>query len=140
MIPYEKLDPAVKSVWLGALRSKTFRQTTQRLHRYRGGHCCLGVLCEVAIDSGGVPELRRVLHKPHKDDEDGAVPIWLYSEAPDDETDLVDSATTPPDSVLEWANLDPSALNALIMLNDGDPPWGKPQNFTKIADWIEENL
>ena len=38
-------------LWVEALRSGKYRQTTQCLHD-RDGYCCLGVLCEVAIDNG----------------------------------------------------------------------------------------
>src|SRR4051812_22459868 len=37
--------------WVDALRSGKYTQTTKGLNDRRG-HCCLGVLCEVAIENG----------------------------------------------------------------------------------------
>jgi hypothetical protein len=39
------------SKWVDALRSGRYEQTTGRLANQEG-YCCLGVACEVAIDSG----------------------------------------------------------------------------------------
>ncbi len=35
--------------WVIALRSGKYKQTRDVLHKVRGGYCCLGVACEVAI-------------------------------------------------------------------------------------------
>lgn len=40
-----------KALWVEALRSKDYDQTTGTLNDKKG-HCCLGVLCEVAIKDG----------------------------------------------------------------------------------------
>lgn len=34
-------------LWVDALRSGKYRQTTGMLHRKNGGYCCLGVACDV---------------------------------------------------------------------------------------------
>lgn len=54
-----RLDPEVKAKWLEALRSGRWPQTTGNLRILFEdpdyppvGLCCLGVLCEVAIESG----------------------------------------------------------------------------------------
>jgi hypothetical protein len=44
-------DPRVMSRWADALRSGKYPQSTGSLRNARGW-CCLGVLCDVAIDEG----------------------------------------------------------------------------------------
>lgn len=44
------MDAELKAKWIEALRSGKYKQTRQIL-RDGNGHCCLGVLCEVA----GIP-------------------------------------------------------------------------------------
>lgn len=46
-------------LWVAALRSGRYRRTTGMLHRAKGGYCCLGVACEVYIQSGGKLEKKR---------------------------------------------------------------------------------
>jgi hypothetical protein len=41
-----KLDPAIKSDWIKALRSNSYKQDIGQL-RSVCGFCCLGVLCDV---------------------------------------------------------------------------------------------
>lgn len=41
----------VADKWVAALRSGKYKQSTGVL-RHAGGFCCLGVLCEVAIEEG----------------------------------------------------------------------------------------
>ena len=45
------MDPIIKEQWLHALRSDKFKQGRDYLHK-DGRHCCLGVLCELAVDAG----------------------------------------------------------------------------------------
>lgn len=42
------MDPKVKKLWLKALKSGKYKRATGVLKTPRG-HCCLGVLCEVAL-------------------------------------------------------------------------------------------
>jgi hypothetical protein len=53
------MDPDVRDAWVAALRSGEFAQTTGKLTRVvrtgvdaPTGHCCLGVLCELARRAG----------------------------------------------------------------------------------------
>jgi hypothetical protein len=41
-------------LWVDALRSKRYKQATHRLHN-DNGFCCLGVACDLAARTGGVP-------------------------------------------------------------------------------------
>lgn len=47
-----KMNPELKARWLDALRSGKFKQTRSALAD-NGGHCCLGVLCEIAASEMG---------------------------------------------------------------------------------------
>lgn len=48
-----KMKPAIKALWLQALRSGKYEQGQGYLHTNKGGehqYCCLGVLCEIAVE------------------------------------------------------------------------------------------
>jgi len=56
-----KLDPRVKQLWLEALRSGDYVQGRGQLAHIdasgrRVSHCCLGVLCELAVKDGVVED------------------------------------------------------------------------------------
>lgn len=49
------MNEEIKAQWLVALRSGSYAQGSGRLVAQQGDyatHCCLGVLCEVAVDAG----------------------------------------------------------------------------------------
>lgn len=41
------MNPTIKRLWLEALESGEYKQTTSVLNNGEGGYCCLGVLCDV---------------------------------------------------------------------------------------------
>lgn len=45
------MNPIIADRWIAALRSGKYKQTTGVLCR-EGAYCCLGVLCELAIEDG----------------------------------------------------------------------------------------
>lgn len=49
----ERMDESVKRRWLEALRSGDYQQTDAYLSR-DNRYCCLGVLCEIALEDGVV--------------------------------------------------------------------------------------
>jgi hypothetical protein len=126
---YTKLTPESKALWLEALRSGDYEQTTGMLHRLGGedfeGWCCLGVLCDIApnIDREEVLRGSDEVDGPHEDF-DGC-------------------STSPSRKVWQWAvgstDITLSEMfeqaNALISMNDD-----QCKSFSEIADWIEENL
>lgn len=123
---YMKLNPEAKAAWLTALRSGEYKQGQNRLHMVEpisisglDRYCCIGVLCEVAIQHGA-SVLRHM------------IPANIF-----DPTTYVydDSSTFAPHSVLSWANLDDWAQTELVKMNDN-----AIDDFETIADWIEENL
>ncbi len=133
-----KMNPVVKTLWVHALRSGEYKQGIGALRRVRSGeslYCCLGVLCEVAVEAGvtGPPVFNR-----------NAITL-----EPDDGLYLFDGNDAfPPDSVEAWAEL-PNQLvlevehsdelgpvkRGLITMNDD-----MGLTFEEIADLIEAQL
>jgi hypothetical protein len=122
----------IKWRWIEKLRSGEYPQTKNHLQDEKG-FCCLGVLCEIAV-------------------EDGVIQSWtkdsgttVYGNKYDSDT----STTTLPDSVMEWAGLvdhnptvfapedtpkDLSGRTTLADLNDSG------SNFDTISKYIEEQF
>lgn len=116
----EKLSSELKAKWVAALRSGTYNQIDGALCRNLGddgvGHCCLGVLAEVAgvnrrylFDEPSLDEINR------KDLLGG----WYPNDLDDDSEQTQASKTIQ---------------RQLADMNDD----GK--SFTEIADWVEANL
>jgi hypothetical protein len=84
-----KLDPEVKAAWLQALRSGEYEQGTETLRTYEDTYCCLGVLCELAVQANVIQCRRR----PHMTGE------WEYGS--DEDGDWM--AGFPPMKVRRWA-------------------------------------
>lgn len=51
----------IAELWAQALESGKYSQVKGRLHSDEG-YCCLGVLCELAIESGLKVEVERLMH------------------------------------------------------------------------------
>lgn len=110
--------------WVRALRSGKYKQCKSTLTKLEGskkvGHCCLGVLCELALKKGVELET-------------------TPSEEQDDALQYEDEYIFLPAKVRKWAAL---------RENDGDYAYDKDSlagqndsgtSFKKIADVIEEN-
>lgn len=127
------MDKELKQKWIDALRSGEYKQTKGTL-RDTNGHCCLGVLCDVAKP----PEW------------DGERVVWfddLWEEV-NEETDEL-----PAFLVRRWNMPD---TETLMSMNDGTPKldsfgvpitangkfvWaGDNKTFAEIADYIEKEL
>lgn len=109
----------VKERWVAALRSGEFKQGTGRLRDEVGGHCCLGVLCQLVNPEGW--EAKKPEHMPweqtfnrYKDSEE-----W----------------TKLPEPLREEVEITDEEEKKLIVLNDVEAT-----SFNGIADYIEENL
>ncbi len=114
--------------WVAALRSGEYQQGTERLHaladftdgcrEVKKGHCCLGVLCEVAIKDGLKVHRLTTETSEYYDYANEALPV----------------------SVREYAGMDSDVGtfeengedNVLAALNDAGTP------FSEIADIIEK--
>lgn len=114
----------VKEKWVTALRSGQYPQGRELLRfsnpeTNRDEFCCLGVLCELAVQEGVIAHPRT-----GDVDDDG---VWHYGLEP------YTGTGSPPPAVRKWSGL--TRYAQLVTLNDQD---GK--TFPEIADWIEANL
>lgn len=110
----------IRDRWVAALRSGEYKQGIYHLQS-RDHYCCLGVLCEIAVQEGAI---QRQETRP-----DGAV---VYGSGPFREAAFL------PYPVVKWAGADDQSHNDtfwdLATLNDRGTP------FEEIADVIEGRL
>ena len=110
----------VAKQWVNALRSGKFTQGKGALADHaREKYCCLGVLCEIAIQNG--------------------IKVKRLRAETLDETSYDDCAAFPPPPIMAWAGLRTENVqlrgapyDSLIGMNDGGG------SFEEIADLIEE--
>jgi hypothetical protein len=124
-----KMNPEIKARWVAALRSGEYKQTRRKLRDNNGGHCCLGVLCDLFAKEGGKPWRTRELSEqgPHQS-------YNLLSSLSD--------ANLPGAAVCVWAGLDPyqsgvqiGAVKGTLFDHNDDGC-----TFAEIADAIEAQL
>jgi len=127
------MNPEIKAQWIADLRSENFAQG-QGLLRTGDQYCCLGVLCELAVEAGVISA---------QENGDGMFKYGIFS----DDFNVSDtSLVSLPDAVCRWAEIyDPDPMvpvevdgnvrnEYLATLNDSN------YSFGEIADLIEENL
>lgn len=128
----------IADLWTEALRSGDYEQATGTLLKTDSGngetigHCCLGVLCEIAIKHG--VKVEKSEPSRHEDEIDGETFTSFGSVTFDDRNDLL------PESVMRWAGMKSNDgtlpyedhEDTLAELNDA----GK--SFLSIARIIEE--
>jgi hypothetical protein len=122
------VNPDVKARWLAALRSGDYEQGTNALKTQLGDqvyHCCLGVLCELAVEAGVTDKV---------DDGPGR---WFFGR------DADVSSSVLPRSVIDWSGLttrDPyvSSLGGTRTTISGLNDAG--YSFDLIASVIERQL
>lgn len=115
------MNQEIKNKWVAALRSGDYRQGKNALRKGEY-HCCLGVLCEIAVAEGVVQQ--GIDH--HGDS--------LYG--PDEEYSFL------PREVIKWSGFEvrnpyveyEGDTHSLAGLND------KGKTFSEIADIIEAQL
>jgi hypothetical protein len=133
------MNPSVKALWLTALRSNEYTQTTGALQRVtpeiNPGFCCLGVLCDLYIKHAPNPTV-----KWSNDDATNltfhSVPVAYTLDAIEDHSafDVLEYCTLPS-AVQEWSGVDNiHVISNLTLKND------EGQTFTAIADYIDEVL
>ena len=138
------MDKRVKALWIEALESGEYEQTTGQLrYQYedqKPAFCCLGVLCEVAVKDGLDIEF-----DPEKDSYDeytaflpGKVQKWagLGSGEHGDDWDDSGQLPTPVRYTLGTGEYeDHGTATTLLSLNDG-----ANYTFAQIAKVIEEQF
>ena len=119
------MNPEVKPKWIAMLRSGKYRQGYSALRNSNDEFCCLGVLCELAVEEGIIgPPTSRKLENTY------------YSFGNKEQGNF---GTLPPE-VVEWAGIDcvgtiAQKQTSLAWLNDG-----LEYTFERIADVIEEHF
>ena len=131
------MKPEIKDKWLAALRSGEYLQGAHRLKRTdadgQTAYCCLGVLCDLAVKEGVIPE-------PVNIDLINDNPVWSYGITGEGD-DRDSSWTTLPDSVQEWAGLhenDPVVGPSRLCISTYNDRHGL--DFEDIADLIDRYL
>jgi hypothetical protein len=94
----KSVNPNVKELWLDRLENGDIPQTTNKLADLEGGRCCLGVLCDIAVEEG-------VINPPVVDDD-----RLMYDN---------EIAVLPP-KVMEWSGLEHN--NGGFALNPEEKP------------------
>jgi hypothetical protein len=85
------MNARVKGLWLEALRSGRYKQGKAHLE-CEGQYCCLGVLCELAVQEGATSVARR----------SGGYSVYGGLDLSDD---VLGHAYDLPEGVARWANL-----------------------------------
>lgn len=116
------MKKSIAKKWVKELRSGRYEQGIEKLVDHDDRFCCLGVLCNMAVDAG-IGEWVR-----------GSVG-WVFKTESDVDGDVL------PLEVRKWAGMDScggmlndGTLDTLTDLND------KGKSFKELADIIEENV
>lgn len=122
------MDKEIKAQWLAALRSGEYAQGAGALSR-NGLHCCLGVLCELAVEAGVASVVRGATGGVH------GTTMDVFGATGDRE------AAVLPRLVSVWAGLDPTGsfvqpggfFTSLAGINDDNPN----DNYATVIEMIE---
>lgn len=122
---FTKMDPTIKTEWVAALRSGAYQQAKYKLRNSDDGFCCLGVLCELAVQA-------KVIE----------LPIQIYRGYTYGQSNAGGYTAQLPPVVAQWAGITSNSYGSkpeqnLIHHND-DNHDGK--TFKEIADIIEEHF
>jgi len=87
------MNQEIQALWTGALRSGAYNQGSGVLKTQTGEFCCLGVLCELAVEAGVIPPAQETKS--------------LDADAPDSTVGYQYGSETGilPNAVQEWAGL-----------------------------------
>jgi hypothetical protein len=111
-------NPEIKAAWVAWLRDPKNRQGREVLRTADGKFCCLGGLCELAVQAGVVDRL------------DGHHIIASRYISTADRNDV--SSTTLPQAVVAWAGV--ADCNPSIAFNDGE------LSGTEVLSYVNDNL
>lgn len=130
------MNPEIKSEWLEKLRSGLIPQLAGYLGNVDGARCCLGVLCDIAVDYEVIPEPLAIKIGENSD------PRYLVYGNTLLERKLRQGETSAlPKVVQDWAGINSSM--GKFTNTDGVEKWLSGLNdsgysFEKIANIIEE--
>lgn len=126
------MNPEIKARWVAALRSGEYEQGTYKLNR-DGKFCCVGVLCDLAVEDGAAK-----WDAPHQatlgildTDPTGERPRYAQTKTLSEFVarwaGIPGAESEMPSLVLDGAKYSPYTLNDVMKLS-----------FAQIADLIEE--
>lgn len=128
------MNPEIKTKWIYRLRSGTIPQTSDVLGSVNGERCCLGVLCDIAVEAG-IIEIRNEDHNHQYGD-------YIYG------IDGDESQTSLPEKVQQWAGIDSGEGDVSVRVENLSGTYYKQTSlavlndcgstFEEIADIIEE--
>lgn len=122
-----RLNTKVKRRWIQNLRNRKYKQGTRMLRTANDKFCCLGVLCDLYINS--------------KEGKANNIKWDMDEDSQQRGPDIARINGAPPACVREWAGLPADddgmdkIIDDLVTMNDTD---GK--KFYQIAKYIEKNL
>lgn len=105
------MQPEIKERWITALRSGDYPQTRCQLRSEKPEYCCLGVLCDIAVQDGLGEWDGEEYVSPSGGRRTGYLPL----------------------NVLDWSGLTEDGMADLVKLNDTNG-----LAFDAIADYVEE--
>lgn len=133
-----KLKPEIKELWVNALESGDYTQTTGCL-RDVNGHCCLGVLTELAVEAGVLGPAEPDYLAPSDRPLSYIYPDTFGMQAsilPNRVRDWAFESETPD----EWLSGNPSVRYNNLTRNLSDLNDDIKLDFTEIAAVIKEQL
>lgn len=117
------MNADVKTLWVASLRDGSFKKGKFGLRDLDDHYDATGVLCELAVSAG-------VLGQPKKYDKPDSSTFFGYMYGtPGDH-----HATGLPAAVVKWSGLSYREGYKVALMGD------EGMSFSKLADWIEENL
>lgn len=117
-----KMNPQIKKKWVDRLRELPNHRQGKNALRRNNKMCCLGVLCEIAVQEG-------ILKRSPKN----YGGFYHYGQG---RLSLV-----LPEEVIKWANLEAHNNNPVVKNNTlSTYNDHKGKNFDEIADLIEKHL
>ena len=122
------MNPEVKKKWVTRLRRTKKTQGKQYLGTLKGQRCCLGILCDLAVEAKVIPKPTVVKA------------LGIKSSILDYGDDIHKSARVLPQSVSDWAGLedDNPMIDKFLTASAANDSRG--MSFKEIANLIEENL
>jgi hypothetical protein len=138
------MNPEIKAAWLAWLRANGDKQGMGLLRSWDDKYCCLGGLCELAVQAGVVQARRR---PDEKFVHDSGAMEYFNPNFGEDEGGWDSDHTVLPNAVIAWAGLEDYDPDVNIAGGDGDEERrslssinDEGTDFGIIADLIEVQL
>lgn len=121
------MNPEIKARWTAALRDPEAKQGRKALGRPDGTRCCLGVLCDLAVQDGVID--------PPTTSGFGQSAVLRYGQG----NGQPGTTGYLPTALMTWSGAEGLDQTTLIELNDGGGDVAA-RSFAEIADWIDDHV